>query len=344
LAGIATGLARRIGPAPAGVAPRALIMDAMGELRPEYDLALLHDMLASGIRSITVTLCDPKPEAAEGLQHAIDGLMDYDRLVASRPAVFIKATSVAQVDEAQRTGRMAVFYLYQNTVQFGKDLDRIDMFYRLGLRSCQLTYNDRNLVGAGCRAEGRLTEHGRAVIDRMNARGMLVDLSHANMDTMKDAIAASRVPVHISHTACMAVYQNVRNTTDVNLRALADAGGVVGICQIRPFLTNRKTDNLDAYLQHIDHAVKVAGIEHVCIGSDRDHRVITLTPEYIAELKREEGSQVVDADLPLFIEALNGPRRMETIWAALERRGYRTGDIERIMGRNLYDLYRGVIG
>ncbi len=94
----------------------------------------------------------------------------------------------------------------------------------------------------------------------------------------------------------------------------------------------------------IASAVQVAGIEHVCIGSDRDHRVITLSPEYVAQLKKEEGAQVVDDELPLFLEALNGPRRMEVIWAALEKRGYRTGDIERIMGANLYRLYRDVIG
>ena len=324
--------------------PRPLIMDAMGELRAEYDASVVRDMLASGIRSITVTLCDPKPVGAEGVEAAIAGLMEYNRLVAEHPQFYLRATSVAHVDEAVRSGRMAVFYLYQNTVQFGKDVDRVDMFHGLGLRSCQLTYNDKNDVGAGCRAEGGLTEFGRATIDRMNRIGMLVDLSHANMDTMSGAIAASRVPVHISHTACMAVHQNVRNTTDANLRALANAGGVVGICQMRPFLTTKKTDNLDAYINHIDHAVKVAGIEHVCIGSDRDHRVITLTPEYIAELKREEGSQVADSDLPYFIEALNGPRRMEVIWSALEKRAYNAGDIERIMGGNLYRLYREVIG
>ncbi|MBC7895228.1 MAG: membrane dipeptidase [Cytophagaceae bacterium] len=325
-------------------AMRPLIMDAMGELRPEYSADVVRGMLDSGIRSITVTLCDPKPTGAEGLQAAIDGLTEYDRLVASNPRAYMRATKIAHIDEARRTNRMAVFYLYQNTVQFGTDLDRVDLFYTLGLRSCQLTYNDRNAVGAGCRAEGPLTDFGRKVIDRMNRIGMLVDLSHANMPTMAGAIAASAKPVHISHTGCMAVHKNIRNTTDENLKALANKGGVVGICQIRPFLTTKKTDNLDAYVNHIDHAVKVAGIEHVCIGSDRDHRVITLTPEYVAELKREEGSQVVESELPLFLEALNGPRRMEVVWSALEKRGYKSADIERIMGTNLYRLYRDVIG
>lgn len=340
MAGVAVGLTPRTWAA----APRPLVMDAMGELRAEYDDALVREMLASGLNAITVTLCDPKPEGAEGLQEAINGLTAYDRLISARPQFFLKATRVADVEAARRSGRLAVFYLYQNTVQFGDDLDRVDLFYRLGLRSCQLTYNDRNLAGSGCRAEGRLTEFGRQLIDRMNRIGMLLDLSHVNMATMADAIAASRMPVHISHTGCESVYHHVRNTTDQNLRALADGGGVVGICQIRPFLTRRKSDNLDAYIDHIAHAVKVCGEDHVCIGSDRDHRVITLTPEYIAELKREEGSQVVDDELPLFLEALNGPRRMEVVSAALARRGFGSSTIAKVMGTNLYRLYRDVIG
>jgi membrane dipeptidase len=173
---------------------------------------------------------------------------------------------------------------------------------------------------------------------------MLLDLSHANMQTMAEAIAASKAPAIISHTACMDLHANRRNTTDVNLRALAHRGGVVGICQMRPFLTEKKADNLHAYFDHLLHAIKVAGVEHVCIGSDRDHRVIRLSPEYLAELKREEGSQVVDSELPYFIDELNGPRRMEVVWDGLVQRGLSLRDVERVMGGNLLRLYREVIG
>jgi membrane dipeptidase len=319
-------------------------MDAMGELREEYDASLIRDMLASGMDSITVTLCDPKPEGNEALALAVDSLLQHDRYLARNPQFFVKATSAADVDRARRAGRLAVFYLYQNTAQFGRELDRVDLFYRMGLRSCQLTYNTRNHAGVGCWEQGGLSVFGRELVSRMNTLRVLIDLSHANMQTMAETIAASRAPVIISHTACMAVHQNRRNTTDENLRALAKRGGVVGICQMRPFLTAKKSDNLHAYFDHIMHAVKVAGIDHVCIGSDRDHRVIQLTPEYIAELKREEGSQVNDAELPYFIDELNGPRRMEVVWDGLVKRGLGARDVDKVMGGNLLRIYTEVIG
>ncbi|HZI30362.1 MAG TPA: membrane dipeptidase [Gemmatimonadaceae bacterium] len=324
--------------------PGALIWDAMGELREEYDAALIGDMLASGMDAITITLCDPKPEGAEALELAVDSLLQHDRYLARHPEFFVKATSVADVERARRAQKLAVFYLYQNTVQFGKDLDRVDLFHRLGLRSCQLTYNTKNHAGVGCWEQGGLTTFGRDLIARMNERRMLIDLSHANMQTMAETAAASKAPVIVSHTACMAVYANRRNTTDENMRAVANRGGVIGVCQMRPFLTAKKSDNLHAYFDHLVHAIRVAGAEHVAIGSDRDHRVITLSPEYLAELKKEEGSQVVDSDLPYFIDELNGPRRMEIVWEGLVKRGLSNGDVERVMGLNLQRLYRDVVG
>ncbi len=343
LAATASALtARRVAAAP--IRPDALVMDAMGELRMEYEDVLIRNMLASGMDSITITLCDPKPERAEALELAIDSLLQHDRYLASKAHFFVKAGSAADVERARREGQLAVFYLYQNTVQFGRELARVDLFHRLGLRSCQLTYNTRNDAGVGCDEAGGLTAFGRELIERMNALRMLIDLSHANMQTMTEAIAASQAPVVVSHTACTTVHRHRRNTTDENLRALADRGGVVGICQMRPFLTAKRSDNLHAYFDHILHAIRVAGVEHVCIGSDRDHRVIRLTPEYLAELKREEGSQVVDSELPYFIDELNGPRRMEVVWDGLARRGLPEGDVERIMGGNLLRLYRDVMG
>lgn len=324
--------------------PSALIFDAMGELRQEYTDDIVRDMLASGMDAITVTLCDPKPEGNEALALALDSLAEHDRYLASRPDFFVKATSVADIDRARKDGKLAVFYLYQNSVQFGESLDRVDLFHKLGLRSSQITYNTKNAAGVGCWETGGLTPFGHELIARMNERRMLVDLSHANAQTMGETARASKSPVIISHTACMAVHENRRNTPDDVLRAVAELGGVIGICQMRPFLTHKKKDALPAYFDHILHAIQVAGVEHVGIGSDRDHRVITLSPDYLAELKQEEGSQVKDDELPYFIDELNGPRRMEVVWDGLAKRGLATRDIERVMGGNVYRLYRDVIG
>ena len=325
---------------------KALIMDAMGEIRLTHKRSLIKEVIDSGTNSVTVTLCDPKLQEQEAYELAMAELLAYDRHIQKNSDLFIKATKIADVDQAMKTGRLALFYYFQNTTQFGRDLDNVDVFFKLGMRSCQLTYNHQNWVGAGCKELGNngLTQFGVEMIEKMNSLGILIDLSHANMKTMAEAIEASKVPTVISHTGCMDLYKNVRNTTDANLRKLADRNGMVGICQLRPFLTSKKRDNLDEYFKHLKHAINVAGIEHVCIGSDRDHRVIEDSPEEIALLHEEEGPNFMNDDWPLYMTSLNGPRRMEVVWDGVKKMGYSETDVEKVMGKNLYRLYQEVIG
>lgn len=324
----------------------ALIMDAMGEIRDVYSPELIREILASGLNAIAVTLCDPKSYEQGAVDLAMEGIAMYDKYLGAHPELFIKATSVADVDRAKAEGKLAVFYLFQNSTQFGRDLYSLDRFYDLGVRSSQITYNFQNWAGAGCKEKNGsgLTEFGRQLVAKMNEKGMLIDLSHASMKTMSDTIKASESPVMISHTTCQAIYINERNTTDENMRLLADHGGVIGMCQMRPFVSHTREGAYDKYINHIMHAIKMAGEDHVCIGSDRDHRVVEMTDEYIAELKAEEGPNFHEEDWPLYMDELNGPRRMETIWDSLKQRKLSESTIEKVMGLNVYRIYKEVIG
>jgi membrane dipeptidase len=332
--------------APVATTRSALVMDAMGEIRDVYDQALLKDMLDSGLNAITKTMCDPKTYEFDALNAALQGIRRFDKWIAANSGQVLKATSVADLDAAHRNEKIAVFYLIQNSTPFGKDLDRVDNFYSLGLRSVQVTYNYQNWAGAGCkeRTNSGLSEFGVELVNKLNDIGMLVDCSHANMQTMADTIRVSRVPIIVSHTGCMAVHQNIRNTTDENLRLLADNGGVVGIDQIRPHITRLREGAVEHYYDHIEHAINVCGIDHVGIGSDRDHRYIDLTPEYLDELRAEQGANLNEDDLPWFMVELNGPRRMETIWDGLRNRGLSDSGLEKVMGANVRRVYSETIG
>ncbi|NQW03040.1 MAG: membrane dipeptidase [Acidobacteria bacterium] len=332
--------------APQSPTQRALVIDAMGEIREIYTDSLVREMIDSGLNCVTVTLCDPKSFEAQAYQWAIAGILEYDRLINQEDQFWLKATRVADIARARSQGKIALFYLFQNSTQFGKDLDNVDVFYGLGVRSSQITYNFQNWAGAGCNEPNGsgLTIFGHELVEKMNDVGMLIDLSHANMQTMADTIAASTSPVSVSHSCCRALYEHNRNTTDENLRALADKGGVFGVTQMRPFMTRHIDDAVHFYFQHIEHALNVAGSDHVCIGSDRDHRRLELTEAYLEELKREEGVNFDRSMWPLYFEELNGPRRMETIWDGLRKRGMSEGQLEKLFGLNIQRLYQGVIG
>ncbi|MEQ8715895.1 MAG: membrane dipeptidase [Cyclobacteriaceae bacterium] len=324
----------------------SLIMDAMGEIRTIYTLDLIKKILASGTNSVTITLTDPKIYGEEGFHTLLEDLANYDRYFDDNPSLFVKCKSMSDFERAKKEGKLAIFYLIQNSAPIEKELDRLDFFYNLGLRSVQLTYNYRNYVGDGCyeRTDAGLSTYGLEMIAKMNEMGMLIDLSHAGMLTMKETIEHSEKPVIISHTCCKTLFDHDRNTTDENLKLLADNGGVVGLTQIRIFMTHEKTNNTEVYFDHIDHAVKVAGIDAVCIGSDRDHRVIPDTEEEILILLKEEGAQFKPDHWPLYLEKLNGPSRMNVVYDGLVKRGYTQDQIDKIMGKNLHRIYTDVIG
>lgn len=325
---------------------KTFVFDAMGEIRREYTHELVQEILDAGTNAITVTLCDPKSYEHEAYELAIAGVLDYDRLIRDNSNFYQKATQVADIHRARNDGKLAMFYLFQNSTQFGRDLDTVDVFYGLGVRSSQITYNWQNWAGAGCdeHSGSGLTRFGHELVEKMNDVGMLIDLSHAGMRTMADTIAASSAPVIVSHTCCKALYDHNRNTTDENMRATAEKGGLIGITQMRPFMTRQIDNAVHYYYEHIEHAINVAGVDSVCIGSDRDHRRLVLSEEYLAELKREEGENFDRAMWPLYFEELNGPRRMETIWDALAGRGMSDDALDKLFGSNLLRLYETVIG
>lgn len=339
-------------PAPADNRPGAsaitlpVVFDALGEIRTVYDMALVDQILAGGTQAIAITLTDPKAAADWSFDLMLKDLAQYNLYFREHATHFVRATGVADIARAQAADKLAVFYNLQDSSPVGPDLDALATLRALGVTSIQLTYNTRNAAGQGCFEEDDqgVTAYGRQLLERMAAERMLVDLSHAGMRTMADAIAASPRPVIISHTACKALRAHRRNTTDANMRAIADRGGVVGITQIRTFLTDARSDNLESYFDHVMHATRIAGIDHVGIGSDRDHRVIPDNPEQLAILLEEEGAQVKPADWPLYLDGLNGPRRMEVVRDGLRRRGMAQDAIDKVMGNNVYRLYRDVIG
>jgi membrane dipeptidase len=115
-----------------------------------------------------------------------------------------------------------------------------------------------------------LTPYGAQIVDRMNAVGMAVDISHCSDRTTLDALNASRKPVLVTHSNCRALVSAARCKTDEAIRLLAAKGGVIGITMVRGFVQSSGPATIEDVLDHIDHVAKLVGVEHVGIGSDVD--------------------------------------------------------------------------
>ena len=149
-------------------------------------------------------------------------------------------------------------------------IERIELFRELGVRVMQLNYNRRTPFGVGCldgETDG-VTELGRKAIAKMNEIGVALDLSHSNTKTTADGIAASTRPPLITHAGCRAVHMHPRNKEDREMKALADKGGVFGVYML-PYITpSPKQPMREDFIQHLEHALKICGEDHVGVGTD----------------------------------------------------------------------------
>jgi membrane dipeptidase len=152
------------------------------------------------------------------------------------------------------------------------DPANLDVLADAGFRMMSLTHLFDNRFGGSAHgvARGGLTPAGRDVLERMETRNMIVDVAHASMATIDDILSAATRPVVASHTGVRGTADNTRNLSDAPLRAIADTGGVIGI-GFWPAATGG--DDVAAIARAIRHATKVAGFDHVALGSDFDGAV-----------------------------------------------------------------------
>lgn len=261
----------------------------------------------------------------------------------------IKATSYQDIEDAKTHGKRAIIMGFQDTEHFGRDLNRLGLFYDLGIRIIQLTYNLGNFVGSGCteRADGGLSYFGIEVIKHMNELGILIDVSHCGDKTTMDAIEISKLPVAVTHSFSHTLYAHDRSKTDEQLKALAARNGYCGIIAVPFFLSDlsQREASLNDMLDHIDYVVRIMGVDKVGIGTDwagpAPEPVATKIKEQIAVLGfRGEHGVVPDA----IVKGFKGQREWPNITRGLVSRDYNDDEIKGILGGNFLRLFKQVVG
>ena len=315
----------------------ANVLGALGFPVSDHDPAdVTRRIVGSGVNVVKSTLAGPQGNAED----ALGAIANVELLMQKQPDSFFKVQQATDFDRAKKEGKVGVIYSFESPNMLEDKIERIESFRSLGVRIMQLTYNHRAVFGCGCLdgdADG-LTDLGRSAVAKMNEVGVALDLSHANTKTTADGIAQSKQPALITHAGCRAIYMHPRNKEDRELKALADKGGVIGIYML-PFLTEPpKQPMLKDFLQHLDHAVKICGEDHVGIGSDVPF--LHVGEGELAELKRlteqrkASGIAAPGEDRPAYIPDLNDERKLELMTDALLKRGYKSEAVEKILGGN----------
>ena len=217
----------------------------------------------------------------EAAQARALGMLEAIHGMARSGAVL--AASVDAIKAAHRAGQVAIVPAVENATALGGDLALLDRFASLGVRYITLTHNGHNALADAAiplrnlgdteTEHGGLSALGKAAIARMNAFGMLIDVSHSAKTTMLQAAEASRTPVVATHSCVRALCDHPRNLDDEQLDVLRETGGVIQITMVSAFLKRGAKPNeigVSAIADHVDYVVRKIGIGHVGIGTDFD--------------------------------------------------------------------------
>jgi len=270
----------------------------------------------------------------------------YRRLHELRELVGL-ATSVSALDTLRREGKTAIMFGMQNASPMSDDVDLLDLYYELGVRLVQVTYNAGNYLGAGSgeRRDAGLSALGREAIRRMNDLGIVIDVAHCGDRTTLDTIEASQAPVACTHANARTLADTPRNKPDAVLRAIAATGGVVGVKHMLG--TQRTKTALETTYRdvadHVEYMVSLMGIDHVCIGTDFRGTSLpspTKDDELRATRRRWKHAYLGPRAAPEGFESISD---LPNLTKELIGRGFRREDLERVYGGNVLRVLTQVL-
>ena len=276
-------------------------------------------------------------------------------IIGRYPSDFELATTVDDIERIHREGKIAALMGIEGGHAIEDSLGLLRDYYALGIRYMTLTHTNTNdwadssgdINKPGVEHHNGLTDFGKQVVHEMNRLGMMIDISHVADKTFWDALAVSRAPIIASHSSCRALCDVPRNMTDEMIAALAKKGGVIQINFNCGFLSEKSAAaaknvkdstvpgaagedatiaeyrkmvppaTLADVVAHIDHAVKIGGIDAVGIGSDFDGVFCTPT-------------------------GLEDVSKFPNLTRALLEKGYSVEDIRKIYSGNLLRVMRAV--
>jgi membrane dipeptidase len=323
---------------------------AKGYLAMHTDLARLRrGRVGAQFWSVYVSADLPEPQAVQATLEQIDVIK---RLVARYPQDLQLATSSAEVERAEKAGRIASLIGMEGGHSLGGSLGVLRQMYALGVRYMTLTHF-KTLAWADAATDaplhGGLTPFGRDIVREMQRIGMLVDLSHVSADTMRDALEVARAPVIFSHSGARSIDAHPRNVPDDVLAALKANGGIVMI----DFAPDYVSETVRAW--SATKAAETARINALHIGDPEGARqalaawlsghpaplaTLAQVADHIDHVRQVAGIDHIglggDFDgvgaLPTGLEDVAS---YPALFTELARRGYRRLDLEKIASRNM---------
>ncbi len=275
----------------------------------------------------------------EDFDQVVQNLANWNQWFETCGDLIARATCTDDILAAQKAGKTAIFFGLQNPLPLGTDLGRVQVLHQLGIRFCQVTYNQQSLLGAGCfeSHDGGLTDFGREAVAEMNRVGMVIDLSHASPKTCLQTIETSTRPVAVTH-ANPWDWRNVpRNLKADVLDALFDRGGMLGFSLYPHHLKDGSDCTLDQFATMVRTLVDQYSASHFGIGSD----LCQDQPDSVVQWMRNghwRKSPDLTATFPTPPSWFTDNRDFPGLAQGLRDAGLTDGAVAGVLGQNWFDF------
>ncbi len=320
----------------------AIIVDGLTYMsKPPETADYLHRLIDSGITASNFTI----PYATDTFTQTIYKISEWYTSLNKFSDIFTLIRTADDIRNAKKENKTGIIMGFQEPLPLESNLELVEVFYNLGVRIIQLTYQFRNSVGGSCAQQDNdagLTGFGQEFVRKLNDIGILVDLSHVGPKTAMDALEYSNKPVVVSHAGVMSLKKHVRNVSDELIKALAKKGGLIGLPSYTQFLglQDHYKGTLTDYLDVIDYIVKITGTDNVGIAFDfcpswvpEDHEnAQKLYPEIYLDLDYHQSR----------LEGLTSVEHCINVTEGLVNRGYSDDDITKILGGNFMRVFDNV--
>ena len=295
-------------------------------------------MIKGGIDvRVTVIYIDPSRVPEFSLRDGLDIVSAFHKEIDESPSI-TQITKFTDIEKAKRNEKIGLILGMEGAEPLGNDIELLKIFYILGLRMLTFTHVLRNYVGDGAhffpQKEGKvggITDFGVKVIEEANNLGIVIDVSHLNDPGFWDVMKFTKDPIVASHSNCRALQNHPRCLTDDQIKAVINNNGVIGMNSASIFVDDKSPD-LDHLMNHLDHIVKLGGIQNVGLGFDFcDYALKYLDAETVAKLPNVAP-----------VKGLYGDKEIPNFTKALVDRGYSEKEIELILGKNFLRVFKEV--
>ncbi|MDH3452339.1 MAG: dipeptidase [Gammaproteobacteria bacterium] len=283
----------------------------------------------------------------ENFRETVANIEAWNQRFERHADLIMPGRNADDVHEAQRSGRTAIFFGFQNCSPIEDDIGLVEICHALGARFMQLSYNNQSLLASGCyeRNDAGISRMGRGVIKEMNRVGMAVDMSHSGERSTLEAIDISERPIAITHANPHSWHPALRNKSTTVLKALAAAGGMLGFSLYPHHLAAGSDCTLQDFCAMVAQTVELMGLTHVGIGSD----LCQAQPDSVVEWMRNgrwckatdfgEGSKEA-AGFPPQPAWFRTNSDFPNLEDGLEGAGFTPPEVAAIVGGNWLDFFR----